>query len=440
MAKRLKRISAILIALALVCVSFATLSFAEEPDRITEAAITKILQFPENTVYPAVEFEFTVTPVSFNGATSGAGFNAMPAIGDAGLVTIAFDGTEITNEAYPFPITVSAGGTVSIPKESEELFGNVDWPSAGVYVYTIAETDSDFVATNDGTVSDMLVMSQAVYTLTIIVKEDGESHELFIYHIGDVRTTTDGGTPADYKVDPTPGTTSSVYDYSQMTFINRYVKHFRGSTPETAPLAVTKVVTGDGDPDEWFKFTITINSPELASLVPGVMTGNWQMQYVNSAGQALNRSELMGMDYPDFDVFAGGGGSFYVPDGEEVTFYLKHGVNVMSLGDLPVGSTWVVTEIDPIGYIPSVNVTVQIDYEEDVILIDGDMDTSLSTGEQLIADLEVTNSRADYENYGYNDTGLNLNILPFYGMIVLAVVALGVFLAAMARKRKAQQF
>ena len=213
MKKKLSVILAAMLALTLT-LGLAPLAFADDPDpeNINTAAITKVLKVPFGTEYPAMTFDFSVSLISFNDNTTMP--SGMPVIGTAGVVSIAFDGTAETLEG-----TVSSISTYYL--ESDELFGSVDWPYAGIYEFVITETGSSYYVA-PGSTEEALDLSQAEYNLKVYVKEYTASDvpagssigDRYIFAIGVMRTTNDDGTDGSDKVDPTPGGNGTTTHYS----------------------------------------------------------------------------------------------------------------------------------------------------------------------------------------------------------------------------------
>ena len=437
MSKQIKKISAIFLALALFCMSFAVTSSAlydpgQDPINtgipfswtikkdndgndipITEAAIAKTLNTPVGTVLPAdLEFEFTIVPENFSGIAYDN--SNMPTLGTAGVADIS-----ITSASNPG----SYGDTDTYWAETADLLA-IDWSSwaDGVYVYTITETNGTFTPSADPLVDEILSNSKAEYSMSVFV-EGGVVVAVAAKYIKDHT----GGTAGGYKVDPTPGGGTELgHDFSQMIFNNQYVK-YENTDPEdpgfvlaTAPLAISKAVTGEyAKPDDEFDFTATITMPTLVENNDDFLSfRDPYVAYLFENGALVDDPAVVTVSFES---------------GTAQTFKLK-GTQSLVFANLPVGATFTVTEEVAAGYVPSVVI--------DGTAIAGKYNTALSTGTKYVLDPEIGYNLAAYTNDASTTppTGLNLNTVPFYAMIVLAISAMGVYLVAKTRKGKAQQF
>jgi len=407
MSRQIKKFSAILLTLALVFASFAVMSYADPGD--IKAAITKKLEVPQGTVIPAIDFNFSITPETVD-ATAYDGSN-MPALGTAGVVTISI-GSASSNS--------SNAGITSYLNESGDLL-NINWSSYadGVYVYTIKETGSNWVDPADPIVKEILSMSKAEYTLSVYVKS-GDVEAVTAAYIQD---DAGSGAVLGDKVDPTPGGNGTTTLTSQMIFTNQFAKYAE-TDPEDAgfqltdaPLVVSKEIKGTYmNPADEFDFTVTITMPSFVGANAGFTAFNGPYEaFLFEGGVLVDTPAVVKVTFVS---------------GTANTFKLKGGQSLV-FANLPVGASFSVTEDAAIGYVPSVEVHGST--------IPGTFNTALSTGQYYVMD--AGQSIAAYTNDASPPppTGLNLNTIPFYGMIVLAIAAMGVYLAAKTRKRKAQQ-
>jgi len=409
MSRQIKKISAILLALALVFVSSAVMSQAANT---AQAAITKILEVPQGTEIPAIDFDFTITPVDVDG-TAYDGSN-MPTLGTAGAVTISI-GSASNNSTN--------AGITSYWNESAELI-DFDWSAYadGTYVYTIKETGNDWTDPADPIVAEILSASQAEYTLSVYV-ENGETWAVIAAYVQD-----DAGNNAVLgdKVDPTPGGDGTTTFNSQLIFNAQYAK-FVGTDPEDAsfaltdaPLIVSKAITGSHmNASDEFDFTMTVTMPSFVGVNADftAFSGSYDA-YLFEGGAIVDTPAVVKVTFVS---------------GTANTFKLKGGQSLV-FANLPVGASFSVTEDAFTGYVPSVAIHGTT--------IPGSLNTALSTGLYYIMDPSAGQSIAAYTNDASAPppTGLNMNTLPFYAMIILSISAMGVYLAAKTRKRKAQQF
>jgi len=430
MCKKSKLFAALAIAL-IVCLSCVTTAFAAtsdpakgatgKPDSPADAAITKILQMPKGTDVPKADFEFIVKSVTVDGEKADG--SNMPLIGvgkdTSGIVKISFNGGEAIYKTQ---------GDVDTYYIEESLFANTKWPHAGVYVYEVTEKADTFTAKDKHETMDY---SDASYTLNVYVKE--ENGKCYIFAIGAYATTKDeNGPDVNEKIIVTPGGEDK-YDFSQMIFTNTYVKTNGPDIPETPKpgeytLAVSKTVTGGfGDRTMYFSFSMTVTKPSLVPDKPDQIYRAYVVendQYLTAAQLAAN-----GLTSTDTD----GNGHAYVKfeSGVPKDFKLKDGQRLEFI-NTQVGASYEVTETKPNDYMQSVKITYNGQTPQEM---KGEANKNLSTGNQFVG--EATNLAA-YTNE-HNDspiTGLNLNDLPFIGMIALAIGAIAAYAVVKARKAR----
>ncbi|MDR2686530.1 MAG: hypothetical protein LBB75_02165 [Oscillospiraceae bacterium] len=428
--RKFNALFALIFALAL-CLSSFTTAFAalDENGALlgteavpAQAAITKILQMPKGTDTPNANFVFEVKAVS---AADCADPAEAPAITD---ITISFD-QNMAGE--------TRGATKSVPKESLDIFAGKNFPHAGVYAYEITEKQKTNTAIDANTKHEDLKYSPAKYTLKVYVQNKADGSGTYIYAIGDVITNPDNECQkAGDKVDPTPGDNGNG-DYSKMIFTNTYVKTNGPTDPddpdptkdEDSILSVSKMVEGGFASKElYFNFNLTVTKPALVSgdqtYRAYVVEGN---KVLKATEMAANKVTAAGTDDKGQD---------YIEVSDALTFSLKHGQKLVFI-DTPVGTSYEVTEINPTDYKPHYTITTNGTPAAEVA---GSLSASLATGTQWAG--EATN-KAAYRNErdDITPTGLNLNDLPFIGMIALAFGAVAAVAVAKARKvRKMASF
>jgi len=433
MFKKTKVFLALALALTL-CFANIPAVFAAQPTGTesapAQAAITKLLMVPHGTAVPSTTFKFTVTPVSIDGNPSAK--PPVQGIGSDGTVSLIFPPS-----AY-YTLEETIDDTDYYYLETEELFGGVNFEHAGVYVYEIEEAGNTF--TNEGTPPvapyEKMDFSLAKYTVEVYVK-DGE-YGTYIYFIGAVRTVNDDDTYADVKVDPTPGEESEDFDYSQMIFTNTYVKANGGTDPQepdNAALSVSKQVLGEfASKTIYFIYDMKVFTPSLIGAAETYTAYVVEDDPMNPGKYRVvttdaNFSGTIGMD-----------GSIRFPSDTLVTFNLRANQYLVFI-DTPVGVHYEIAEKGTAGYIPSVVVTYDGTPGGDEI---GDKGAGLvlpHNANYFYKDTlyvgEGANS-ADFlnENDTTTPTGLDLNDLPFIGMIILAIGAAVAFIVVKVRKRK----
>jgi len=379
---------------------------SDVPDQSVQAAITKVLQVPVGTAVPdPMEFNFIVTPKTVDGVASN-GTN-MPDLNDAAKTVTYPGGTQGAS---------ASGNTTTYSQQTPDIFENVSFPHAGVYVYTIEEEPDTY--TGDPTINEVVTYSGAVYTLTVFVANKSDGSGTYIQAVGSKITTKDNpGQNEGDKVDPTPGTTTTASDFSKMVFTNTYVKTNSNpddpdpANPDDATLTVSKTVDGDaGDKTLPFTFAMTVNAPE-AVYMPGSGTAPSYDAYIMEGTSQIS-------------------GPIAFTSGVEQSFQLTHGQKLVFV-NTPVGTSYATTETGTSNYKPSANI-VTADHADGIP--ERDAGDSLATGLQLVG--EPTNS-ADFTNtYNFvSATGIIMNHLPFISVIALAIIGLGVYITLSIRKR-----
>jgi len=417
MLKKSRIVIALILIITLCSVLLAPAALANQVQLYTKAAITKVLKVPIGTNVPTGNFTFTFTPVSINDDT-----NLTPpltGIGAAGLVTISFP--RVAPEMYTYTETV--GDTEIYYLESGELFGNVVWPHAGIFEYTVKENPNTFGSLPAG---QNMTYSQAGYTVKVHVREYTQSDiippgksvgDLYIFTIGTYRTTKEDGTAGDEKVDPTPGGNGVDYHYSQMTFENIFTKHNGGDGTDPvnrATQTISKAVAGAySSTSIYFDFSVTVTKPSLVTANPAYKA------YIVENGNAL--MDLTDNGLPTYTVDVGGA-YVTVTSGTALAFKLKAGQH-LAFTNTHVGASYAVSETGVAGYVPSATVTTNSTTGSvvtgsrggNLALPDGTVYTILRVGE--------LQNRAAFinTNDGVTETGVTISDLPFYGLILLAI-------------------
>lgn len=411
MRKHMKRLATFALA-AVLAVGMGTTVLAEDTVPKTTgtettpatAFITKELQLPSGTDVPDESFAFTVTPktvdgVEYKAAADDAAAN-MPSVTATGIsFTSADTKTETTDEN-------TATNTDHYVK-SVEIFKNVNWPHAGVYVYEIKET----VGTTAG-----MTYSGAAYTATVYVKNG--TNGTYASDITVVKTKDDAGADTSgeeqaKKVDPSKPDETDPSKGGGLKFVNKYVKSIPVTpvNPDPEPdkptkdddndngLGVKKIVTGDlGDKTKEFKFTVKVTAPALSS-----KTGYKAV----IAGPGDERSEEITFN-----------------SGAEQTIQLAHGQELV-FTDLDVGASYEVQETDNDTNYTAKTYNVENSgtpqEQEGKKQITG----KVSEGSDLVS---VVNNRT-----GTTPTGIVINNLPF---ILMIAAVLGGFAAYIAARRR----
>ena len=425
--KKSKLLLAVSLALVLFCAS-ASAVFAAEPgsdngqpivingtaDAPAQAAITKNLQMPVGTAIPTdAKFEFKVTPKTVDDVAYNTVTPNMPPLNSSNL--------SVTYPGAAAAVNDGVSDVQTATLETGDIFAGVPWTHAGVYVYEIAETPDTYPAVAD---HEVMTYSGAVYTITAFVESDGNGG-FFVSGIGDMITVADNGdqTPGD-KVDPTPGgNVITDTGYSDMVFTNTYV-HTNGSPdpgnpdpadPTEATLTVSKVVSGTlASQDQYFNFSMALAVPSLVANAPA----SYDAYVVDTT---VTPNAVVGAAIP-----------VSTDSATPTSFQLKHGQDLVFI-NTPVGTGYSVQELNPAGYIPSYVITTNGMAATAVDTYN--LGDTAATGDQRVG--EAANKAAFTNTRDMlAPTGLNMNQLPFIGLIILMAGALAAFIVVKSRKRE----
>ena len=392
---------------------------AEHP---AEAAITKVLEIPTGTNVPAASFEFLVAPFDVDGSSASADLATAPVVGNGGKVTI-----DLSTDAEQ----AIEGGITKVYKESDSLFVGITWPHTGVYTYKVTEVPDTYNCSTSIPIEEM-TYSEGEYLISVYV-DRADDGTLYARYIGTVVVTPGApGQAGNDKVDPTPGGDPSVAtEYSQMIFTNSYLKINAPDKPNPITdgvLIISKTVKQEGlaDPDQYFDFDVTITSPETIAdsnrvYKAYVVDANGIVKTI-PAGQAPAGS-IKSDSTNDYIEFA---------SGATLPIQLKDG-QYLSFIDLPVGSGFDVTEIDPRNYTASYVVTVNGLAKETATA--GSVGASLGFSKPFSIG-EAANSAAFNNSYReVTPTGIAVDNLPYIVIIALALSSLVGFVVFRARKK-----
>lgn len=432
-------------ALALVMCYASIPSAMAAPGNATEtsqAAIAKVLKVPYGTAIPAnMTFKFEIAAQSLNGDNSNdskakamAGLDTTVVVN--GVASIIFDG----NATKQIDKGTVAGIT-TWNYESAGLFVATQFPHAGIYEYTITETPDTYIIADP--LHEATVYSQAKYIVKVYVKDSASG--LVITHIGAVKIVDDDGKDIpdseQTKVDPTPGK-------SEMAFTNKYEKTNGPTKPEEpdptkSTLDISKIVTGQfGSSTTYFNFSLTITLPGLIDkyLKPyytafvvekGIIVD--PTKNVAATSTSLIGTTAGGLKYIRFDRV----GTSLIAS---ANFLLKDGQTLM-FTDTPVGTSYTLTETGEVGYKTSAEVTwngsspatkvSEGDLAAGIVLpSNNNIDIMMLYVGEAANRAVITNDAGDI-----TPTGLDLNDLPFIGLIVLALISLVAFIVVKSRKK-----
>ena len=485
--KMFKRIK-VFLAVALVvmmCLAGSLTAFADDPVINKDGAvigtetspvkvgITKNLLMPIGTNVPNATFSFKATPITVDGIAYNKDLVApnMPALNSTNL-TIKYQ----TSPSITYASETS-GDVTTATIHTADILAGVNFPHAGIYVYTITENNT---GTNPGIEADIkhqtLTYSPAIYTLTIYVENNAAGTGTYVAAVGDKITTADNPDQEEgTKVDPSQGA-------SKMVFTNTYIKingpadpeepETPGTKPSTLLVSKTISATGLADTTKYFEYTMTVQAPTMVydpeDEKSTASAPIYNAYVVNKNGSVVSATDLADAAKnnvsvtPKTDSYLNA--YFEFVSGEENTFSLTDGQKLVFFST-PVGTSYGVTEAGYANYVADVKVTyagdsVKVAYTENAgkeAYINQPLNTDpsipsnnpyfgLSSGvpaslKNLVGDSvgDSTNAAnsAKFTNtyFTISPTGLIINVLPFVGLIILAGGALVAFIVVRSRKR-----
>jgi hypothetical protein len=457
--KTFRTIAALALAFALALTGFTPV-FAAPGDlpalegtetNTPPVAITKIFQTPEGTIVPNATFAFDFAPYGI-----GSPGTAVGDIPDIGSVHISVANTDVK---------ATSNYIDTITKEGLVDFSGLDFSDYGVgqYIYTITENAT--VAGYDavGNVTIYTHESEAKYELSLYVAEKAVGSDYFIEYITVRKVMNDDGSSLgvnEEKVDPTPGAHG-------LAFVNTYVKANDGKPgtnddpdPEDTDfqnIIVEKMVTNENGShingvNTYFPFTVEINNvdfvadtsksePNLAPPLLNVYKAyvlEWDPDGISpGVGAYLIVDNLTPNGGAPFGTDSNGYPFYQFTVDQEQSLKLKDGQQLV-FTRTPVGTHWVASEMlstDPgtFGdYTASILVTVN-DVMDPVIT--GSQGGDATTLPRLVGEGDTNALFKNYEGFT-PPLGLDINNLPYYGLILLALLALAAYVAVRARKRR----
>ncbi|MCL2437470.1 MAG: hypothetical protein FWC99_00025 [Coriobacteriia bacterium] len=362
-----------------MCADYVHNFITEAPDPVIN--LTKILQTPAGTTLPAsasfvFEFERVQVRLSETPAIDSRPIAEVPVISNQ---TIAIDSTTATTTAG---VTTATGSLDLWP-----IISNLDFPGAGYFVWDVTEQAN----TTGTTAPSSMSYDDARFQVRALVDRYGDLYRLDIHSF----TYDEGTWTIGPKLDSGP------------TFTNTYTR--LTSDPDSNHLVVTKDVTGEfANLSTLFNFTLVL-APHALAPIEFPLTATIIGADNNPVAGARNPVNITGTT---------------------TTFQLAHGER-LQLPELPVGTTFMVTEAAHTQFAPEVEViiagaSVHTDSE--------DANTALSTGPHVIGG--AGRNAADFTNdHQFSPpTGLNMSSVPV-ALVILAVVAFATYLAVRSRRR-----
>ena len=418
------RILASLVLTAVLCLTAAMPAFAADgpissgsDGQNAKAAITTILKIAEGTDIPDSEFIFTLTRKAVAGVSVDA--VEMPVIGPFAISYSAAD-TGKAKEAED--------GVVRVPKELE-IFGDVEWPHAGVYVYAVKETEGG---------DTQITYSAAQYDVYVYVanKEDGSG--LYMAGIGARIADNDEsnkGADLNTKVDPAPGAGGG-FEYSQIVFTNTYLKKYDEKDPAVEAnwkLSAGKTVLGPyADQTKYFDFEIDMKKP---ATLDGA--ASYRAYVVEMAG-GIPKVVTDDANCPTIKESTVFGNYIEVKAGTPVTVSLKHGQQLVFTG-IHDGANYIITEKGAVDYTGSVVIS-ESGSENDVELFNDasgeDRSTAPDDDMALRRFVNDTGNTVSFHNQ-YKEVspmGIGIDSFPYAVVVAVAIAGLAVFMVFKYRR------
>lgn len=426
---------------------------ADSETEVLSAVVAKRLKTGIATETPAETFRFIATPLSFDSVTADA--NKLPQLGPNkdNIIPIAY-----TKGNHPGEVETDINGnTVKyVYRESANIFAGVTFTQSGDYTWTIMEQTGTFANT---ATEEMIYNTTTKYEITAYVQQKSDGSGYYIWAIGTKIVVVDegnkDGAKQGDKVDPAPGgpNEGNNWKHSGMVFTNKYIK--KGGTPtnpetDANSLSVLKRVAGTyKDENAYFNYAMTFKKNTVSSAETTPKT-TFIAYILNTNATGTNTSVVTGTDLTKNKILGTGvnvnatTGAITIPYGvADFTFSLKANQTI-AFFEIYVGTTYTITELAPTNYIPAVEVkyydkksayktfndTASISANLAVV---NDKDTTdpslLFIGEPNANTVKFTNTRELV-----TPTGLNLNDLPFIGMIIIAVIGVAGYVVFKFRK------
>ena len=376
--KKLNKLFAILVAMAMVLSLTVISAFAENKAQNTDAAITKVLQLPKDFTLPTdFETTFTFTLQTVDGVAQ--------AEDDT---TGAIATKTITDEtAYSKVAGTNENPTDEYYFSTGSLLTGVRF-HGGTYVYKVEEATYTIDGVSASTDTKKLTKDSKTYYLTVQCDSLGNP----------TNVTVREGTPAGEKTPANPGSTTTDIQENGFKYTNKYYKINSGEGDD-AILSVQKNVTGTGaDTTTGFEIKVTLTAPTATGADLSGVTA-----YTRAKGATTT------------DAVTGTNGVYTVKlaDGDKLCF-----------NNLPEGTTYTIEETDARAKL-STDTTSTAAY-----IKSGDLGTATLNG----------SAGAKAVNNAYSvpeDTGILMSNLPY---IVLALVAIGGMVAyVVVRRRNADE-
>jgi len=440
----------------------------ENETDVLAAVIAKRLKTAVGTSTPATTFTFTATPYSFDGVTADAAAK-LPMIGPNknNIITIDYPAGN-----HPGEVVIEGTDTVKyVYRESADIFGGITFDRAGEYTWRIKEQTGPFV---NSSTEQMIYNTTTEYEITAHVQQKADGSGYYIWAIGAKIVVLDegnkSGAAVGQKVDPQPGNPDekNSWKHSGMVFTNKYIK--KGEMPPDpktgkSSLSVLKRVAGSfRDENAYFNYSMTFKKNAVVPADNENALRNSFIAYIlETDSGGTNTSIVTGNVLLTNNKISGTGVTVDTTTGQpasgvitipytvtDFTFSLKANQTI-AFFEMYVGTNYTITELSPTNYVPAAEIkyydkkSVYRTFSDSAGMSanlaavndkDGTDPSLFFIGEPELNTVKFTNTRDSV-----TPTGLNINDLPFIGMIVLAIAGVtgyvGYKLFKNSRKRKA---
>ncbi|MCL2213219.1 MAG: hypothetical protein FWB93_05265 [Oscillospiraceae bacterium] len=361
-----------------------------DPPDAVPAYITKHLVTPVGTTVPTtMTFMFDTQFIAWNETPAA---NIPTGITHPVLSTTASPITiSMTSEYYVQTLSPpnSPAGTVTRVFRSDDILEGVTFPGTGMFEFIVTERPNTFTLTQTDALYETLIYSDSVFLLRVFNAFCRDSEEYYIRMIQVVDITDIELGVDEITEDDKPA--------AGMVFTNVYTRRYANA------LTVTKTVTGMlRDVTLPFEFFIT-------ATLDGIF------EITNFTGRIYNANN----QYQGTVTFTNG-----VPNAAGAVM-LRDGWRIELA--VPVGTQFAVVE------------TIVAPYEPSWVVSGTPYNVTGTTNNTGTHSVLAGGSTAAFTNYLPFDppTGLTIGSASAIGLVVLAVIALGAFVAVKAKKVKA---
>jgi len=384
-----------------------------------KAGITMVFKVAEGTEIPARMFEIAFTAKEVENVSVPEG--KMP---DVDPAYISFTANDIETAG------AAEGGVVSVTKETpEDVFAGVEWPHAGVYVYTVEETDKT---------DAQIGYSSGKYDIYVYVANKAEEDGLFVEAIAARILSNDvsnAGAAPNAKVDATLGGGQG-FSRSQLIFTNIYIQQVEETDPVNevnSKLSIGVTVSGSySDKTKYFDFLVDLKKPGTVSEETDYR--GYVVEKINGEHEVVTSAEnssavVTSTELGDFIEFT---------TGTTTEVKLRHGQQLVFTG-IHDGASYIVTGKAAADYKASVKITengVQGQIELSNNTTNEDRSTAPDNNTSLRRIINGAGNKADFNNEHKEVTpmGIGIDNLPYIILAIVTLTALVGYMTFMSRR------